>query len=198
MRVLPGGKKTRVRSVQIHGEGVDAAFSGHRVAMNLADMSRDDVRPGNFITALDAPNASDRFDCELTYFDCENASSALESGSTVRVAHGTKEVFGRVLFMDGHAKLKQNEQATAQIRLDEPLCVLRGDRFVIRAATPVRVIGGGRVLAGHPRRQFHSFRKRQGGAFLTRLRRCGRCCQSIYRRAQCHSHRGRHCRAPST
>lgn len=153
VRVLPSGKKTRVRSVQIHGEGVDAAFSGHRVAMNLADMSRDDVRPGDFITALDAPNASDRFDCELTYFDCENASSALESGSTVRVAHGTKEVFGRVLFMDGHAKLKQNEQATAQIRLDEPLCVLRGDRFVIRAATPVRVIGGGRVLAGHPRRR---------------------------------------------
>lgn len=71
----------------------------------------------------------------------------------MRVAHGTKEVFGRVLFMDGHAKLKQNEQATAQIRLDEPLCVLRGDRFVIRAATPVRVIGGGRVLAGHPRRR---------------------------------------------
>lgn len=153
VRVLPGGKKTRVRSVQIHGEGVDAAFSGHRVAMNLADVSRDDVRPGDFITALDAPNASARFDCELTYFDCENASSALESGSTVRVAHGTKEVFGRVLFMDGHAKLKQNEQATAQIRLDEPLCVLRGDRFVIRAATPVRVIGGGRVLAGHPRRR---------------------------------------------
>ena len=153
VRVLPSGKKTRVRTVQIHGEGVDAAFSGHRVAMNLADVSRDDVRPGDFITALDAPNASDRFDCELTYFDCENASSALESGSTVRVAHGTKEVFGRVLFMDGHAKLKQNEQATAQIRLDEPLCVLRGDRFVIRAATPVRVIGGGRVLAGHPRRR---------------------------------------------
>lgn len=153
VRVLPSGKKTRVRSVQIHGEGVDAAFSGHRVAMNLADVSRDDVRPGDFITALDAPDASDRFDCELTYFDCENASSALESGSTVRVAHGTKEVFGRVLFMDGHAKLKQNEQATAQIRLDEPLCVLRGDRFVIRAATPVRVIGGGRVLAGHPRRR---------------------------------------------
>ena len=153
VRVLPSGKKTRVRSVQIHGESVDAAFSGHRVAMNLSDVSRDDVRPGDFITALDAPDASDRFDCELTYFDCENASSALESGATVRVAHGTKEVFGRVLFMDGHAKLKQNEQATAQIRLDEPLCVLRGDRFVIRAATPVRVIGGGRVLAGHPRRR---------------------------------------------
>ena len=36
VRVLPSGKKTRVRSVQIHGEGVDAAFSGHRVAMVIS------------------------------------------------------------------------------------------------------------------------------------------------------------------
>ena len=151
--VLPAGKKTRVRSVQIHGDAVDAAFSGHRVAMNLADMGRDEVRPGDFIAAVDAPAASDRFDCELTYFDCEGNGGELKSGETVRVAHGTKETFGRVLLMDGKTELSQSEQAFAQIRLDEPLCVLRGDRFVIRAATPVRVIGGGRVLAGHPRRR---------------------------------------------
>ncbi len=153
VRVLPSGKKTRVRSVQIHNESVERAFSGHRVAMNLADASLEDVRPGDFITAANAPAASDRFDCELTYLDCESAGGKLKSGETVRVAHGTKETFGRVLFMDGKSELTQGEQAIAQIRLDEPLCTLRGDRFVIRSATPVRVIGGGRILAGHPRRR---------------------------------------------
>ena len=151
--VLPSGKKTRVRSIQIHGESVSKAYSGHRVAMNLADVSCDDVRPGDFIAALGCPAASDRFDCELTYLDCENAGRKLKSGDTVRVAHGTKETFGRVLFMDGTQALAQGENALAQIRLDEPLCTLRGDRFVIRALSPVRVIGGGRVLAGHPRRR---------------------------------------------
>lgn len=152
-RILPSGKKTRIRSVQIHGESVDRAFSGHRVAMNLADVGRDDVHPGDFIAAEETPAASDRFDCELTYLDCEDPASALKSGDVVRVAHGTKETFGRVLLMNGSSTLSQNEQALAQIRVDEPLCVLRDDRFVIRSATPVRVIGGGRILAGHPRRR---------------------------------------------
>jgi hypothetical protein len=35
---------------------------------------------------------------------------------------------------------------SAQIRLDEPVSLIRDDRFVIRSYSPVRTIGGGKVL----------------------------------------------------
>ena len=42
--------------------------------------------------------------------------------------------------------LKPGEDTVAQIRLDEPVAVVRDDRFVLRSYSPVRTIGGGQVL----------------------------------------------------
>ena len=70
----------------------------------------------------------------------------------VRVAHGTREVLGRVLLADGLAGLGPGQGAYAQIRLEEPLPASRGDRFVVRSLTPVHVVGG-QVLHAHPRRR---------------------------------------------
>ena len=48
---------------------------------------------------------TDRFDAWLTYLGAPGAPEALETGTRVRVAHGTAEVPGRVLLMDGRAAL---------------------------------------------------------------------------------------------
>ncbi len=151
--VLPSGRATRVRSVQIHGESVAEAAAGHRVAASLAGLSTDDVRPGDFVCAPSVAEISDRFDAELSYLDPFSSGKPLESGARVHVAHGTREVIGRVLFMDGMAELSPGGRALAQIRLDEPLPVAYRDRFVVRSYSPMRVIGGGTVLAAHPRRR---------------------------------------------
>ena len=153
LEVLPGGTRARVRSAQIHGQPVERAKAGNRVALNLAGVDTGEVRPGMLLAAPGTVEPTDRFDAWLTYLGAPGAPEALETGTRVRVAHGTAEVPGRVLLMDGRAALGAREGAYAQIRLDEPLPVSRGDRFVVRSLTPVHVVGGGQVLHAHPRRR---------------------------------------------
>ena len=149
--ILPEETPARVRSIQMHGQSYEAANSGNRVALCLSPVTTEDVRPGDFLAAPDTVIVSDRFDAELTYADPFHAGKPLKTGSHVRVAHGTREVAGRLLCMNEKPWLKPGERDFAQIRLDKPLPLSAQDRFIIRSESPVRVIAGGQVLLAHPR-----------------------------------------------
>lgn len=153
LEVLPAGLRTRVRSIQEHGVDQQTAHAGNRVALSLNGLTTEDVRPGNFLAAPGAVTASDRFDANLTYQDPFRSGKPLKTGSRVHVAHGTREVTGRVLLMNGQEALQPGSTELVQIRLDEPLALSYQDRFVLRSYSPVRVIAGGGVVMAHPRRR---------------------------------------------
>ena len=154
LELLPRGIRCRVRSIQMHGADAACAQAGNRVALNLGGLKTSDVRAGDFLAAPGAAHASDRFDAQITYLGLgRGADKPLETGTRVHVAHGTREVTGRVLFMNGRQALGVKESALAQIRLDAPLPVSHGARFVIRSYSPVAVIAGGSVIADSPRRR---------------------------------------------
>lgn len=153
LEVLPSRLTARVRTVQVHGHEVDSSEAGNRTALNLAGVKTDDLRPGDFLATPGTLELSDRFDARFTYLPTVSAGKPLESGSRVHVAHGTREVTGRLLLMDEKPSIEAKETAYAQIRLDEPLPLSHGDRFVVRSYSPVRVIGGGTILNNHPRRR---------------------------------------------
>ena len=153
LELLPQHRSTRVRSVQVHGESVQRSLAGNRTALNLAGLSTSDVRPGDFLATPGTLELSDRFDARFTYLPTLSGDKPLESGTRVHVAHGTREVCGRLLLMDGQQAIGAKETAYAQVRLDEDLPLSHGDRFVVRSYSPVRVIGGGTVLNNHPRRR---------------------------------------------
>lgn len=152
LEVLPSGRVSRVRSIQIHGESVDCAQAGHRVALNLNALSTDEVRPGDFLAAPHTVTATDRFDADFTYLGFPSSDKPLESGARVHVSHGTREVTGRILRIGDEQVFKPGERTYAQIRLDEELPVSWQDHFIVRSYSPVHVIGGGVVLRAHPKR----------------------------------------------
>lgn len=152
VEVLPSGSRTRIRGIQVHGQTVDRALAGHRVALNLNALATSDIRPGDFLVSPGAARTSDRFDADVTYLGLPGHDKPLESGVRVHVAHGTREVTGRVLLMGENSVLRPGERGMAQIRLDDPLPVMWRDRFVIRSYSPMHVIGGGTALRTHPRR----------------------------------------------
>ena len=49
VRIVPGGREARVRSVEVHDRRVEAADAGQRVALNLAGVSRDEAARGQVI-----------------------------------------------------------------------------------------------------------------------------------------------------
>lgn len=153
LELLPSRKRVRVRGIQEHGEPVDVAEPGSRTALNLASIGTDEVRPGMMLATPDAVVPTDRFDAEVTYLGPESRKAPLETGTVARIAHGTTEVPGRILLMNGQTRIEPGQSALAQIRLEEPLAMARGDRFIIRTFSPVEVVGGGEALLCHPRRR---------------------------------------------
>ena len=138
LELLPVGRRVRVRSVQEHGASVQTAAAGSRTALNLAGVGTDEVRPGMFLATPGAIEPTDRFDAWFTYLGSARNDNPFASGTSVRVAHGTSEVPGRVLLMDGASKLEPGAAALVQVRLEEPLPLARGDRFVARTFSPSR------------------------------------------------------------
>lgn len=153
VRILPSGASARVRSIQTHGANAASVGAGNRVAASLAGVDADEVHPGDFVCAPEAAQLSDRFDAEFTYLGPFAFGKPLKSGVRVHVAHGTREVLGRILLMDGKESINAGDKAFAQIRLEEPLPLAYRDRFIVRSYSPMHVIGGGMVLKAHPRRR---------------------------------------------
>lgn len=151
--IYPRGIEGRVRGVQVHGESVSKAQAGQRVAMNVAGVERDEISRGDIIAAPGTLTVTDRFDARFTYLGFPGDDKSFETGSRVHVHHGTREVLGRVLLMDGVASLAPGESAFAQIRLEQPLAPRYDDRFIVRSYSPVYTIGGGVVLDALPPRR---------------------------------------------
>lgn len=153
VEILPSKKSCRIRSIQVFGESVEKAQAGNRIAINLSNVKTSEVHPGDFLAQVGAIEPSDRFDAYITYIDNDNTGKAISSGSRMHIAHGTREVIGRMLLMDGKPAVEPGESCVAQFRLEEPLALSYGDRFVVRTYSPVRLAGGGTVLLAHPRRR---------------------------------------------
>ena len=131
LRVEPGARTVRVRSVQVHDTPVEEAAAGQRVAVNLPTLERRELVRGDVLVAPGHYPVSYRLDVRL--------EELAEVPSSVTVHVGTKAVPARVA-RDGRY---------AQLRLAEPVVAARGDRVVLRTET---TIGGGVVLDPAPPR----------------------------------------------
>jgi selenocysteine-specific elongation factor len=150
VELYPSGKRGRIRSVQMHGRPVEKASAGNRVALNIAGLEKHEIARGDIVAEPGTLTVTDRFDARVTYLASEE--KPFESGTRVHVHHGTREVLGRVLLMDGET-LAPGGSMFAQVRLEEPLAPRYGDRFIIRSYSPMFTIGGGVVLDVLPPRR---------------------------------------------
>jgi selenocysteine-specific elongation factor len=132
--IQPSGRRARVRAVEVHDEPVDRAAAGQRVALNLTGVARDEVARGDVIGDA-APTF--RVDVALTWRERP------DGGARVGVHHGTRETAARLVELGGRF---------FQLRLEQPIVPLRGDRLVIRSLAPPDTLGGGVVLDPTPRR----------------------------------------------
>jgi len=82
-------------------------------------------------------------DVELQYL--ASAPRPLKNLEKVHFHLGTAELMAEVVLL-GRDRLEPGARDVAQVRLAEPVVCLRGDRFVIRAGSPLVTVGGGRVL----------------------------------------------------
>ncbi len=147
--LLPSGRAGRVRSIESYGRTLEQSEPGHRTALGLAGLAREDAHRGTWIVAADSvwpPSAT--LDVELVLQP--NAPRPLVSRSRVRVHLGTTEVMARV---QPRAPIEPGGRGLARLVLEQPLVARGGDRLVVRSYSPVTTIGGARVLDPDPPRR---------------------------------------------
>ncbi len=141
--IYPSGITSRVRGLQVHNQAVQQAEVGQRTAINLQGLEKTAVHRGDVVARPDTLVASYMVDVSLQYLSSN--SKAIKNRSRVRFHTGTSEIMGKCVLMD-REEVQPGEETVAQIRLDAPVTILKDDHYVLRSYSPVRTIGGGRIL----------------------------------------------------
>ena len=94
VRILPGGREARVRSIESHGRAVEAGQARCRTALGLAGIERAQVRGDSVVRPGDAWAPTTALDVELELLAV--APRGLAARTRVRVHLGTAEVLARV------------------------------------------------------------------------------------------------------
>ncbi len=133
LALLPQGRRVRIREVQIHGERVERADAGQRVAVNLAGIATANVDRGDVLgDSVSTPEPTRVLDAALQF-----GAREPEHGERVHVHHGTRESPARTVWLGGRFW---------QLRLEQPLIAAYGDRLIVRQIAPADTLGGGMVL----------------------------------------------------
>jgi selenocysteine-specific elongation factor len=143
LTLQPSGRDVRVRRVQVHGKTVEEARAGQRTALALHGVNREQVERGDWAVAVGSLRPSRYVDVRFELLP--EVQKEWKSGTRVRFHLGASEIMGRLVLLEGKV-LKPGESALAQARLETEAVAARGDRFVIRAYSPSRTIGGGAVI----------------------------------------------------
>ena len=143
----PGKLLAKIRGIQVHGRDRDVVEAGHRTAINLQGIEKEEINRGDLAATPDSMVPSTLLDADLHYLSTN--TKELKNRVQVRVHVGTKEIVGRVVLMEDDVILP-GQDADIQLILQEPAAVWPGDRFVIRSYSPIATIGGGVILNNAP------------------------------------------------
>ncbi|HJQ67398.1 MAG TPA: selenocysteine-specific translation elongation factor [Blastocatellia bacterium] len=175
--ILPAGTRARIRNVQVHGRDTDRALAGQRTAINLQGINVDQVERGSVLAPAGRLGATSMLDVRLDLL--ASAPRPLTHRARVRLHHGTSEVMARVVVLGGAGegdaagqvaathRIEPGASRIAQLRLEEPITALPGDRFIIRSYSPQVTIGGGVIIDALPEK--HRIRDREAVARLEQL-----------------------------
>jgi selenocysteine-specific elongation factor len=150
VRCLPGDQIFRVRSLQVHGQPVEVAGWGQRVALNLTGPDTAEVARGHVICHEKISLASNRFDAYLEVRPA--ARKGIKNHQNVRVHLGTAERLGKVIILGERDNIEPKQSAYCQLTLTEPILALSGDHFILRDETAQRTLAGGMVINPWARR----------------------------------------------
>ena len=147
--VYPTNVETRIRSIQSHGQELQVAQPGMRTAINLLDLSVDQIKRGDVVTVPGhgAPTSTliVRLERSPRLKADKTAAHPLKNGSSIYVHHGASRVVARIRFHK-NALLEAGKERIAHLKLAAPIFAFMGDRFVVRDPSERHTIAGGIVL----------------------------------------------------
>ena len=156
VEVLPQGLRGKIRGLQAYRQTCKVARAGHSTAINVADINYKLVQRGNVVATPGYFEGSTLVEARLEHLS--TMRRPLRSQTTVRLHTGTSEALGKVVLLEDDLLLP-GDSALCQLRLEEPVVVGPGDRFILRLHSPMITIGGGTIV-GTSRHRLKARRRR--------------------------------------
>lgn len=150
LEMYPIGKECKIRNIQVHGQNQDKCYAGQRVAINLSNVKKKEIRRGCVLAPKNSMKNTDLLDVKLKVL--EDSMRILTNHERLHLYTGTSEILCRAVLLDKE-QIGPGEEGLVQLRLEEEIAVKRGDRFVVRFYSPMETIGGGIVLEPNPVRK---------------------------------------------
>ena len=147
IEILPGGKRGRVRGLQVHKRKVSEVRAGRRVAVNIQGLDCADAPRGATLTSPQALLTTRRARVLIDLLP--TAPAPLSRGGPVRLHQGTCERAARLRVVAPPT----GGTLEADLVLAEDTVLLPGDRFILRRPAPVDTIGGGVIVDAQPLRR---------------------------------------------
>ncbi|MBL0731684.1 MAG: selenocysteine-specific translation elongation factor [Desulfosarcina sp.] len=147
--IYPSMVSSNVRGIQVHNNSVNTAEAGMRTAINFQGLEKASINRGEIIGKPDELKSSYMIDVALRFLATNK--KPMKNRTRVRFHTGTSEVLGIIVLLEKD-EITPGEISVAQIRLDSSIAAVKDDRFVIRSYSPVRTIGGGKVLNPIPKK----------------------------------------------
>ncbi len=152
--LLPQNEMVRIRGVQSFGQNLNKGIAGQRLALNLASIAKYEVKRGDVLVEPGFYRPTSLIDCQLTLLP---KSFKLKQGEEILFYLGTKETIAKIRLLESD-EARPAANYFVQFRLVEPVVARRGDHFIIRRTSPLRTIGGGKIINPYPPLR-HRFRQ---------------------------------------
>lgn len=147
--IYPKELKTKIRSIQVHGESVETAYAGQRTAINISNVKVEEINRGDVLASLHSLEEAMMLDVRLSIV--KHTDMGLKHWDRLRLYHGTREILCRAVPLEVE-EIKPGESGLVQLRLEESIVAKKGDKFVVRRYSPMETIGGGIVIDTNPRK----------------------------------------------
>jgi selenocysteine-specific elongation factor len=147
VEIVPSGLKSRIRGLQTHKKRLEKATPGSRVAANLVGINKAELVRGDVVTLTGWLKPSSLVTVKLKLISY--LQRPLRHNATVSFHTGAAEIGAKVRLLEGDV-LPPGGITWAQMALERPLAVVKGDHYIIRS--PTETLGGGVVVETNAKR----------------------------------------------
>lgn len=144
LTIMPQGIEVRARQLQVHHQPGKQAFAGQRAAINISNVTKEEIERGNVLVSSEHFNITRTIDVSIQMV--EDLEHLVKQRMPIKCHIGTAEVMGRIVFFDRNELKEDSGEILCQLRLEEEIVTKRGDRFILRRPSPQETIGGGWVI----------------------------------------------------
>ena len=145
--IYPEEREVKVRNIQVHGEDVNSAYAGERIALNLQGIEKAACKKGDIIAEKGSLQPSFLLDCRI---ECISPFFEIKHNQHLELMIGTAHIPCKVIFLEGE-RIKKGESSFVQLQLQEKTASVFRERFILRNDAEGETLGGGLVLDPCPR-----------------------------------------------